>query len=56
MLAWSEQMASAVRAATEANGVLARLNANGESLAKRVEAEVTGGARVRFLSERLDGC
>lgn len=37
MLAWNEQMAGAVYAATEATSALARLNAEGESLAKRVE-------------------
>jgi hypothetical protein len=50
MLAWNEQMAGAVLAATEATSALKRLNADGESLAPRVEAAVTGGAKVRYLS------
>jgi len=50
MLAWNEQMASAILAKVEADSALARLNADGESLAKRVAAEVSGGAKVRYLS------
>lgn len=51
MLAWNEQMAAAVLAAAEAASALTRLNADGESLAKRVQDAVVGGAKVRYLTE-----
>ncbi len=51
MLAWNEQMADAVVAKTEADGALARLNLDGESLAARIAVAVSGGAKVRYLSE-----
>lgn len=51
MLIWNETMAGAVHTATEATSALARLNAEGESLAKRVADAVTGGAKVRYLKE-----
>jgi hypothetical protein len=51
MLQWNEQIANAILAASEANSALKRLNAEGKNLAQRVEAAVTGGAKVRYLSE-----
>ncbi len=51
LLAWNEQMAGAVQAATESTSAIARLNAEGESLAERVANTVTGGVKVRYLSE-----
>jgi hypothetical protein len=51
LLAWNEQMAYAILAKVEADSALGRLNSDGESLAKRVAAEVSGGAKVRYLSE-----
>lgn len=53
ILAWNEQIASAVLAATEAASVLTHLNAEGESLAKRVAAAVPEGAKIQYRSERL---
>jgi hypothetical protein len=53
ILAWNEQMAGAVWAATKAASDLTRLNAEGESLAKRVAASVPEGAKIRYLSERF---
>lgn len=51
ILAWNEQMADAVVAKTEADRALARLNADGESLAKQIAVAVSGGAKVRYLCE-----
>lgn len=53
LLAWNEQMAGAVWAATKAASDLTRLNAEGESLAKQIAASVPDGAKIRYLSERL---
>jgi hypothetical protein len=47
LLSWNERMADAIQAATDAASVLARLNAEGEHLAKQVAAAVDGGAKVR---------
>lgn len=51
LLAWNEKMARAILAKVEADSVLERLNSDGESLAKQIAAEVSGGAKIRYLSE-----
>lgn len=51
LLAWNEQLAYAILAKAEADNALERLNSDGECLAKRVAAEVSGGAKIRYLSE-----
>lgn len=51
LLAWNERMAYAILAKVEADSALERLNADGESLAQRVAVAVSGGAKVRYLSE-----